>query len=124
MIKTDILLFQYGFDITAAAQTFDFGVPAPTAVELIAFDATAGNGEVLLAWETASELSNLGFHLYRASSPSGPFEAITRTPIPGLGSSPVGASYTYRDSASQTAPRTSTFSRTSRRRAAPSGTDP
>ena len=98
VIKTDILLFQYGGDITAAAQTFDFAVPVPTAVELTAFDATAGDGEVLLEWETASELSNLGFHLYRASSPSGPFEAITRTPIPGLGSSPVGASYTYRDS--------------------------
>ena len=51
-----------------------------------------------LKWQTASELDNLGFHLYRSSVKDGPYERITSHAIPGLGSSPVGAKYSYRDS--------------------------
>jgi hypothetical protein len=71
---------------------------APTAVELISFAARGLDGAVELTWETATELQNLGFHLYRASSPEGPFERITGQIIPGLGSSPSGARYRYLDS--------------------------
>jgi uncharacterized delta-60 repeat protein len=98
LIKTDILLFQYCGDVTLDAQTFEFAVPTPTAVELVSFEAEAGDGAVTLRWQTASELRNLGFHLYRGLSPSGPLERITKTPIPGLGSSPSGASYQLLDS--------------------------
>ena len=97
LIKTDILLFQYCADITADAQTFLFGMPIPTAVELASFEARGVDRAVELTWETGSELSNLGFHLYRASSPEGPFERITSRPIPGLGSSPSGARYRHLD---------------------------
>ncbi len=97
LIKTDILLFQYCGDITAAAQTFDFALPIPTAVELSAFEAQGVDKAIELSWQTASELNNLGFHLYRATSRNGAYERLTETPIPGLGSSPVGASYSYRD---------------------------
>ena len=68
-----------------------------TAVRLTSFTAVAGDGAVDLHWETASELDNLGFHLYRSSSGAGPYERITARAIPGLGSSPVGAKYSYRD---------------------------
>ncbi len=71
---------------------------APTAVELVSFTARGGDGEVVLEWETGSELNNLGFHLYRATLEEGPYERITASPIPGLGSSPAGARYSYRDS--------------------------
>ncbi len=71
---------------------------ATTAVELLSFTARGGEGEVVLEWETGSELNNLGFHLYRATLEEGPYERITASPIPGLGSSPTGASYAYRDS--------------------------
>ena len=71
---------------------------ATTAVELVSFTATGLDGEVLLEWETGSELNNLGFHLYRSPTDEGPYERITATAIPGLGSSPVGAKYAYRDS--------------------------
>ena len=70
---------------------------ATTAVRLTSFAAAPGDGEVVLEWRTASELDNLGFHLYRARSESGPFVRITERAIPGLGSSPVGARYHYRD---------------------------
>ncbi len=97
LIKTDILLFQYCSDVMADGETFLFGTPTPTAVELVSLEARGMDGAVELTWETGSELSNLGFHLYRASSPEGPFERITARPIPGLGSSPAGARYRHLD---------------------------
>ncbi len=97
VIKTDILLFQYCGDITANSQRFVFAVPAPTAVDLASFEARALSGAVELSWKTASELDNLGFHLHRSTSAGGPYERITANLIPGLGSSPAGASYRYVD---------------------------
>ena len=98
LIKTDILLFQYCGDITLAAQTFDFAVPTPTAVELVSFEARGVDGAVELSWERRSELNNLGFHVYRATTSEGAYERVTARAIPGLGSSPVGgARYSYRD---------------------------
>jgi hypothetical protein len=98
LIKTDILLLQYCSDITAAAREFAIPAPAPTAVTLSSFSAAALDSAVELSWTTASELQNLGFHLYRADSEDGPYERITSAVIPGLGSSPHGASYRYTDS--------------------------
>jgi hypothetical protein len=98
VIKTDILLFQYCADIATDLQTFAFALPTPTAVELAAFTARGRSGAIEIGWETASELSNLGFHLYRATSAEGPYERITGVPIPGLGSSPSGATYRFLDS--------------------------
>jgi hypothetical protein len=97
-IRTDVLLFQYCGNITSAAREFDFSAPVPTAVELLSFTALGEDSSVRLEWRTASELDNLGFHLYRSPSEAGPFERITANAIPGLGSSPVGASYTHLDS--------------------------
>jgi hypothetical protein len=91
-------LFQYCADVSAV-ETFSFGAPPPTAVTLSSFDARGLDGAAELTWQTASELSNLGFHLYRAFSPDGDYERITASVIPGLGSSPSGASYRYTDSA-------------------------
>ncbi len=96
-IRTDILLFQYCGDVTALAQTFSFGPPIATAVTLSSFTATSLDGAVDLSWTTASELQNLGFDLYRAESADGPYLRITSSLIPGLGSSPTGRSYSYRD---------------------------
>jgi hypothetical protein len=69
-----------------------------TAVTLQSFSASGADSAVDLAWTTASELENLGFHIHRGASADGPFERITSSLIPGLGSSPTGASYGYRDS--------------------------
>jgi hypothetical protein len=68
-----------------------------TAVELMAFEASPLDSAVELTWQTGSELWNLGFHLYRSLSAEGPYDRITSAVIPGLGSSPVGASYRYVD---------------------------
>ena len=70
---------------------------ATTAVSLVSFEAVPGDSSVELRWETANERDNAGFHLYRSLSAAGPWERITASLIPGLGSSPEGARYSYRD---------------------------
>jgi len=70
----------------------------PTAVTLAGFDARGRDGAVELSWETASELDNLGFHVYRAPSADGPWTRISSSLIRGLGSSPEGKRYSWLDS--------------------------
>jgi hypothetical protein len=69
-----------------------------TVVRLASFEAAGSDRAVDLTWRTASELDNLGFHLYRSSSETGPWTRLNTSLVPGLGSSPVGASYSWRDS--------------------------
>jgi hypothetical protein len=100
LITTDILLLQYYGDITdiAANSTFSVGPPIQTtAVTLGSFEAQGTNEGVELQWSTATELDNLGFHLYRATTPGGPYERITSAVIPGLAGSVAGQSYSYHD---------------------------
>jgi hypothetical protein len=72
-------------------------VVVATAVTLMSFTAAAEDAAVELSWQTGSEVSNLGFHLYRSLAAEGPFERITASLIPGLGHSAEGARYSYRD---------------------------
>ena len=71
---------------------------ATTAVKLSAFSARPFSGAVRVEWETASELENLGFHVYRGLSGSGPWTRLNGSLISGLGSSAVGRSYSWLDS--------------------------
>ncbi len=94
-------VFAFDLDGSARVTPWDIGaddVLATTEVELASFEATGANGAVELTWETGSELDNLGFHLHRATTESGPYVRVTAGVIPGLGSSPVGARYHYIDS--------------------------
>lgn len=52
---------------------------------------------VILEWETASEVGSLGFYVYRAESPEGPFIQLNEQPVPVQGDDLTGARYTYRD---------------------------
>ena len=93
----------FSFDIDAGVRgaAWDIGADeasATTAIELVSFVATAGDSVVELRWETGSEVDNVGFYLYRATSEAGPFEPLNPSMVPGLGSSPLGASYRYVDS--------------------------
>ena len=71
---------------------------ASTAVGLASFTARGFDSSVLVEWETGSELDNLGFHLYRGLTENGPWERLTASLIPGLGSSPEGKRYSFLDS--------------------------
>ena len=72
--------------------------PAPTAVRLVSFGASPASEGILVAWETASEIDNLGFHLYRSTSLEALGERLNDTLIPSRSpGSGQGASYEYRD---------------------------
>jgi len=74
------------------------GACSPTAVDLISFDATSDADAVRLTWETASEMDNLGFNLYRAESIDGQKVQINTKLIPSnaFGAS-FGTTYAYSD---------------------------
>ena len=95
-----IFIIDIDAGVRPAGAQWDIGADelgAAAAVELMSFSATGLDDAVLLEWQTGSELDNMGFHLYRSPSEEGPYEQVTESIIPGLGSSPVGASYSYRD---------------------------
>jgi hypothetical protein len=80
----------------------DYGIIVPcnppTAVDLASFEAAGAAGNIVLNWETASEIDNLGFNLYRADSADGPRTQLNAGLIPSQNpGSPVGASYQFVD---------------------------
>ena len=93
-------IFNFDIDRGLRQTPWDIGaddIAATTAVKLVSFAGAGVDGAVELTWETATELDNVGFHLYRATSPEGPLQRVTAHVIPGLGSSPAGAFYRYVD---------------------------
>lgn len=50
-----------------------------------------------LKWSTASEVYNFGYDIYRAEQKTGPFIRITKTPVPGAGTTDVPTHYEYID---------------------------
>ncbi|MCB0202231.1 MAG: hypothetical protein KDI03_19355 [Anaerolineae bacterium] len=69
---------------------------APLAVTLASFTATTDGQQVLVSWETVSELDNAGFNLYRSETPDLPDDPLAFVPSQSPGSS-QGHVYTYRD---------------------------
>ena len=69
----------------------------PTVVKLKSFTATGNGKHVKVDWETASEIDNLGFNLYRSTKKGGRYTKLNKSLIPGLLSSPTGRKYTYAD---------------------------
>ena len=79
---------------------FTLGPETPaTAIDLISLSATGEGNHVRVDWQTAQEIRNLGFNLYRSTSPAGPFVKINESLIPGLIYSVKGKSYSYIDTA-------------------------
>jgi hypothetical protein len=77
---------------------FTLGPETPaTAINLISFSATGAGNDVQVDWQTAQEISNLGFNLYRAASSSGPYIKLNEGIIPGLNFSVKGKSYSFMD---------------------------
>jgi len=70
---------------------------APTAIDLISLSARGDGNHVRIDWETAQEIRNLGFNLYRSTRPWGTFVKINDSLIPGLIYSVKGKSYRYID---------------------------
>lgn len=69
-----------------------------TAVTLASFMAEAdGDRNVTLSWETAAEVDNAGFNLYRARSRDGHYIRVNDILIPAKGGATSEASYRYMD---------------------------
>ena len=73
------------------------GPGVATAVNLTSFTAKGEKSSILVEWETAQELNHMGFYLYRARNPWGPFTRLTDKLISGLTSSVVGREYSFED---------------------------
>jgi hypothetical protein len=78
--------------------TSEIDVSLPTAITLLSFTASSTDDHVTLAWETASELDNEGFNLWRSSSADGEFVKINSEMIQAQGNETTGASYSFVDS--------------------------
>ncbi len=73
---------------------------SPAAVTVASFDAVQQDDAVLVTWETASELNNRGFNLYRGTSLAGPDRQLNATLIPSQSQgNPGGFIYTWEDRA-------------------------
>jgi hypothetical protein len=85
--------------ILGAVGRAEFENGALAGVTLTSFTAVGGDGQVLLEWETASEINNIGFNLWRSTSETGSYVKLNASLIPSqaLGSV-VGAYYSYTDS--------------------------
>ncbi len=75
---------------------FSTVVPAHAVVTLVSFTATAGDGQVLLRWETATEIDNAGFFVRRSIQEAGEYARISPF-IPSQGDGLIGTVYTYLD---------------------------
>jgi hypothetical protein len=70
----------------------------PTLIDLVSFVATPQEDGVQLAWETATELNNLGFNVYRSDSRNGPQTKLNDRLIPAQNpGSTEGATYSFLD---------------------------
>jgi hypothetical protein len=78
-----------------ASVTYDY--EPTTAITLASFEAKPGSGKVTLIWETATEIDNAGFNIYRAEAENGEYIQINSSLIPAKGSSTQGASYEFVD---------------------------
>ena len=73
------------------------GPEEPSLVELIAFDGEFLTPDVRLAWETASEIDNEGFHLWRSEVGKEDSTRITERLIASEGGPTWGGRYEFVD---------------------------
>jgi hypothetical protein len=66
-------------------------------IELTSFEADAGWHRVTLKWETASEIDNAGFNIYRSDTENGEYIKINSALIQSQGFPSQGASYSFVD---------------------------
>jgi len=69
----------------------------PLLVVLTSFRAWNSGDAVILQWETATEIDNAGFHVWRAETPDGDYIRVTHYLIPAEGGATWGSIYFYED---------------------------
>lgn len=72
--------------------------PPPGAIDLVYFRAVPRGGATVLEWETAQEIDNIGFNLYKASDLHGIRKKVNRELIPARNpGSVIGGFYFFID---------------------------
>ena len=91
----------YGDKDDEGTPGYDAGGALP--VELSKFGAKRDRvtGQVVITWETQSELNNAGFFIKRSQQKNGQFIAVNPTMIAGAGTTSEKQSYTYTDTTAQ-----------------------
>lgn len=69
----------------------------PTVIDLVSFGVEANNGQAIITWETATEIDNAGFNIYRAQSIAGPWIQVNSALIGAQGDPVSGAQYSFVD---------------------------
>ena len=92
--STDWLKTEYNNQ--SSPDTF-YSVGEATLVLLLSLKATVLDNGVLLKWQTASEIDNTGFHIWRSDTKDGEYVRITAYRIPARGDLTEGASYMHED---------------------------
>jgi subtilisin family serine protease len=88
----------YGSGVIRSEAAYQLLGGAPTAVQVASFEATGGQGAILVEWETASEIDVIGFNIHRAETANRPEVRLNETLVPSeaLGG-PMGAKYAFSD---------------------------
>ena len=91
----------YGDKDDVGTPGYDAGGALP--VELSKFSAARDRvtGQVVITWETQSELNNAGFYIKRSQQRTSQFVAVNPTMVPGAGTTSEKQSYTYTDTTAQ-----------------------
>jgi uncharacterized repeat protein (TIGR01451 family) len=72
----------------------------PLGIQLASFTAIPADHHILVTWETASELGNQGFNLYRSTDPATPGTQLNETFIPSEAAGSIeGFAYQWQDTA-------------------------
>jgi hypothetical protein len=71
-------------------------IPVLASVTLIGFTAIPGDRQVLVVWETATEVDNAGFTVFRSTHQNSGFEAVSDF-IPAMGGSGGSREYSFSD---------------------------
>ena len=91
----------YGDKDDVGTPGYDAGEALP--VELSKFSAARDRvtGQVVITWETQSELNNAGFYIKRSQQRTSQFVAVNPTMVPGAGTTSEKQTYTYTDTTAQ-----------------------
>ena len=91
----------YGDKDDMGTPGYDAGGALP--VELSKFSAARDRvtGQVVITWETQSELNNAGFYIKRSQQRTSQFVAVNPTMVPGAGTTSEKQTYTYTDTTAQ-----------------------
>ncbi len=85
-----------GEDIGIGMSPDQFIIAFPVAVAISRFHGEAGEGGVVLKWETSSEVNTTGFNLLRSEEEDGDYDLVTKEYVPAKGLA-SGADYEYSD---------------------------